>query len=68
MEIEKGGQGRMSKVPGIFCLNTDCKHYFEDNCMKFFKENTLNIAIDGKCDDFEPGQCEAYKYTKMGAD
>lgn len=32
----------MGKLPGIFCLNTDCKHYFEDNCMKWH-QNHLRI-------------------------
>lgn len=54
----------MSKIPGIFCLNSDCKHYYEDNCVKFFERNTLNILSDGKCADFEKGEFEGYKREK----
>lgn len=54
----------MSRVPGIFCLNSDCKHYFEDNCMKFFQENTVSISRNGKCGDFEKGEYEGYKHTE----
>lgn len=49
-------------VPGIFCLNTNCKHCFEDNCVKFFEESKLNISVDGNCEDFENGKNEGYKY------
>lgn len=48
------------KIPGIFCLNTNCKHYFEDNCTKFFEKSKLNISVDGKCEDFESGKNEGY--------
>lgn len=51
----------MSRVPGIFCLNTDCEHYFEDNCMKFLEKGTLNISKNGECEDFEHGEYEGYK-------
>lgn len=49
-----------NKIPGIFCLNANCKHYFEDNCTKFFEKSTLNISADGKCKDFEMGKNEGY--------
>ena len=51
-----------NKVPCIFCLNIKCKHYFEDNCMKFFEKNTLNISTNGECKDFVSGENEGYKY------
>lgn len=47
-------------IPGIFCLNAKCKHYFEDNCTKFFEKNKLNISAGGKCEDFEMGMNEGY--------
>lgn len=54
----------MNRLPGIFCLNSDCKHYFEDNCMKFLAKSMLNISTDRKCSDFEKGEYEGYKQTE----
>lgn len=62
-KCDKESENKVKKiVPGIFCLNTSCKHYFEDNCMKFFEKSTLNISADGNCEDFESGENEGYKY------
>lgn len=33
----------MSSRRGIFCLNSDCRHYFEDHCMKMFEECKGNM-------------------------
>lgn len=52
---------RVSKVPGVFCLNSKCEHYFEDNCTLFLNANTLNITEDGKCKDFKSGENIGYK-------
>lgn len=50
----------MEKVKGIFCLNSNCKNYFEDNCMMMFEKDTVHISESGKCEDFEEGQYFAY--------
>lgn len=49
------------KVAGVFCLNTKCKNYFEDNCMKLFENNTVHITADGRCEDFKSGRHIGYK-------
>ena len=62
-KCDKENENKVKKiVPGIFCLNTNCKHYFEDNCMKFFEKSTLNISVDGRCENFENGENEVYKH------
>ncbi len=48
------------KVQGIFCLNSECENYFEDNCMKIFEEGTVNISKEGRCEDFKEGEYEGY--------
>lgn len=59
----------MPKVRGIFCLNSQCKNYFEDNCMKIFKTNTVEISAEGRCNDFEAGTHKGYgKETVIHAD
>lgn len=58
----------MVRIPGIFCLNTDCKNYYEDNCMVFWEKNTLNISSHGACKDFEKGVFEGYKYADLESD
>lgn len=50
----------MNKVKGIFCLNSKCKHYFEDNCMLLLETGTVHVSIDGKCEDFKAGQHIGY--------
>lgn len=50
----------MNKVRGIFCLNSKCKHYFEDNCMLIWETDTVHISSEGKCKDFEAGQHIGY--------
>lgn len=48
------------KVRGIYCLNSKCVNYFEDNCMKILEADTVNIDEEGKCKDFRQGQHLAY--------
>ena len=50
----------MESVRGIFCLNSKCKNYYEDNCMKIFEDNTVHISEDGRCEDFEKGKYIGY--------
>ena len=51
----------MSKVRGIFCLNSNCKHYFEDSCIKILKDDSIDVSEEGRCISFESGICEGYK-------
>ena len=46
----------MEKVRGIFCLNSKCKNYFEDNCMLILKKDMLRISESGTCKDFQKGK------------
>lgn len=57
----EGEPEKSNRIPGIFCLNSRCKHYFEDNCTEFFQKHHLNISNDGKCKDFEEGENDGYK-------
>lgn len=41
----------------IFCLKTNCKYYYEDNCLK----KSTTIGIDGKCESFTTGLNNLYK-------
>lgn len=45
-------------------MNSNCEHYFEDNCLLFYEKNTIQISKDGKCESFEEGINEAYKLAK----
>lgn len=55
----------MGKVRGVFCLNSQCKHYFEDNCMLIFEADTLHISENGQCEDFELGEHIGYASQEM---
>ena len=52
---------KRNRVRGIFCLNGNCKHYFEDNCMKILEDDSIDISEDGTCRSFEEGVCDGYK-------
>lgn len=49
------------KVRGIYCLNSKCVNYFEDNCIKILETDTVNIDEEGKCCDFKLGQHIGYQ-------
>lgn len=51
----------MNKVRGVFCLNSSCKHYFEDSCVKILQDDSIDVSEDGRCVSFEAGVCEGYK-------
>lgn len=51
-------------VPGIFCMNSNCKHYFEDSCLLFYEKETIEISYEGKCNSFKKGINEAYKLSE----
>lgn len=55
-------------VRGIFCLNSSCKHYFEDSCMHIFQKDTVSIDEDGKCTTFEIGVNEGYQGLEQEED
>lgn len=57
----EGEPKKANRIPGIFCLNSGCRHYFEDNCTKFFQNHTLSISKDRMCADFEEGENEGYR-------
>ena len=48
-------------IRGIFCLNSKCKHYFENNCMHILEKDTISVNHDGKCETFESGIHIGYK-------
>lgn len=46
-----------------FCMNSKCKYYFEDCCMKFYDEDEENPEFqvgNELCEKFEEGTHEAY--------
>lgn len=49
------------KVRGIFCLNSKCKHYFEDSCVKILQDDSIDVSEGGRCVSFEAVVCEGYK-------
>lgn len=51
----------------MMCMNTECKHYWEDNCMKNLDEERIEIDADGKCTTFEKGTNELYKQSILKA-
>lgn len=50
----------MNKIKGIFCLNSKCKHYFEDNCMLIQETGTVHISNTRQCEDLESGEYIGY--------
>lgn len=54
----------MDKVTGICCLNTNCKHFYEDNCMRIFEEKTVDISENGQCENYEKGEYIGYSDDK----
>lgn len=50
----------MEKVRGIFCLNSRCQHYFEDNCTLILETDTVHISESGPCEDFKAGRNIGY--------
>ena len=50
----------MHKIKGVFCLNSKCKHYFEDSCMLIQETGTVNISKTGKCEEFVAGEYIGY--------
>lgn len=44
----------------MMCMNSECKHYWEDNCMKNINEERIEIDENGKCETFEKGISDLY--------
>lgn len=44
----------------MMCLNSRCKHYWEDNCMKNIDEERIVINENGLCQTFEEGINKIY--------
>lgn len=44
------------------CWNSNCKHYFEDLCMKNLSEEHIHINENGNCETFEHGINEGYSW------
>ncbi|EPR12379.1 hypothetical protein [Ruminiclostridium papyrosolvens] len=52
----------------MMCEKSECKHYFEDCCMKNLIEERIHISEDGYCLTYEPGVNDAYKEIDKMAD
>lgn len=63
LPISIGGKV-MDKVTGVCCLNTNCKHFYEDNCMRIFEEKTVDISENGQCENYEKGEYVGYSDDK----
>jgi len=51
-----------------FCVNSKCKHYFEDCCMIYYDEDVENpeMQIGNEiCEKFEKGMHKAYEETRI---
>lgn len=44
----------------MMCMNSECKYYWEDNCMRNMQEERIEINEEGKCETFEKGVNELY--------
>lgn len=44
----------------MMCQNSNCKYYWEDNCMRNINEERIEIDEEGKCETFEAGINELY--------
>lgn len=44
----------------IRCENSECKHYWEDNCMRNMLEERIDIDSNGTCITFEEGVNDLY--------
>lgn len=46
----------------VSCWNCKCKHYYEDMCLRDFHDGELIfLDIEGKCINFEEGECMLYQ-------
>jgi len=43
-------------------MNSRCKYYWEDNCMNNIEEKRIEIDENGKCETFEEGKSDWYKF------
>lgn len=52
----------------MMCMNSNCKYYWEDNCMRNMNEERLEINEYGKCVTFVEGTNELYncEYSQNG--
>lgn len=49
----------------MMCMNSRCKHYWEDNCMRNLNEERIEINENGVCETFEEGVNECYELEKQ---
>ena len=45
----------------VFCMNSKCIHYIEDNCERDLNDKTTETGKNGKCANFIVGENEFYK-------
>jgi hypothetical protein len=45
----------------MMCMNSKCKFYWEDCCMKNMNDERIDINATGTCITFEPGVSEWYE-------
>jgi CTP:phosphocholine cytidylyltransferase-like protein len=48
----------------MMCMNSNCKYYWEDCCMRNIYEERIVIDSDGNCETFEEGINELYKESE----
>lgn len=48
----------------LMCSNSKCVHYFEDNCIKHLNDERIILDENGKCETFEEGIYEGYKFIE----
>lgn len=44
----------------MMCTNSECFHYWEDNCMRNINEERIEISAEGVCETFRPGISPMY--------
>lgn len=49
-----------------FCMNSECKYYWEDNCTLCFNDETkIPREINGKCESFKEGVNDWYEADEI---
>ena len=50
----------------MMCMNSKCKYYYEDNCIRYINEERIEIDENGMCETFKEGVSEWYNNIEEG--
>lgn len=46
----------------VMCMNSECKYYFEDFCIKDMQDEKIVLGYQGVCKTYEKGVSDYYKH------